>query len=91
MGIDVAWASSFMAAHARFLDRRRLEPATGVGRSQDALSYLSVYRDEDGGFCRRSEPDPRSRESRPAGAPPAFEVLAETGPVETPPALQKTP
>ena len=80
MDINVAGASSFMAAHARLLDRRRFELVIGTGRPQDALSALSAYRNEDGGFGWGLEPDLRSPESQPAAALHAFEVLAETGP-----------
>jgi hypothetical protein len=83
MGIDLAAAASFMAMHARPLDRRRFELVIGDGDRDGALAALDAYRNLDGGYGRGLEPDLRSTESQPGAALHAFEVLAEIGPQTT--------
>lgn len=84
MGIDLAAAASFMAMHARQLDRRRFELVLGDGDREGVLAALDAYRNRDGGYGRGLEPDLRSTESQPGGALHAFEVLADVGPRTTP-------
>lgn len=85
MGIDVTSATSFMAAHARPLDRRRFDLLVGGGEHArgGALAALDAYRNADGGYGWGLEPDLRSAGSQPAAALHAFEVLAEVGPETT--------
>jgi len=80
MNIDLDAAVSFMAGHARILDRRRLDLLLGAGAGAAAgalLAALDAYRNHDGGFGRGIEPDLRAPESQPVGAMHALEVLAE--------------
>jgi hypothetical protein len=81
MSIDVGAASSFLAGHARILDRRRFELFVGSADSANGvLAALNGYRNADGGYGWGIEPDLRSPESQPVGAMHALEVLAEVGP-----------
>ncbi len=75
--MDIERAASFMAGHARVLDRRRLELLTGTGSPDAVLAALDGYRNPDGGYGWGIEPDLRDSSSQPAGALHAFEVLAE--------------
>lgn len=75
--MDIDRASSFLAGHARVLDRRRFERLTGTGSPEAVLAALDGYRNPDGGYGWGIEPDLRDSSSQPAGALHAFEVLAE--------------
>ncbi|MBB4699127.1 hypothetical protein [Sphaerisporangium siamense] len=78
LDVKLAKAETFLATHARVLDRHRFAVATGRDASADALfAALAAYRNPDGGFGWGLEPDLRSPESQPAGALHAFEVLEE--------------
>ena len=77
-----------MAAHARVLDRHRLDRLLGEGEPAVLLGALEAYRNADGGFGWGLEPDLRSRTSQPAAALHAFEPLAEAGPATSPRAAQ---
>ncbi|GII63019.1 hypothetical protein Skr01_31040 [Sphaerisporangium krabiense] len=80
LDVNLAKAETFLATHARVLDRHRFAVATGMDGSADALrAALAAYRNGDGGFGWGLEPDLRSRESQPAGALHALEVLEEAG------------
>jgi hypothetical protein len=83
MSIDLAAAASFMAAHARTLDRRRL-----AGDGAAILAALDGYRNPDGGYGWGLEPDLRAGESQPAGALHAFEAMADAAPATTPRAAE---
>ena len=85
---DIAAATAFMAAHARVLDRRRLDLLVGRADPSDVLAALEGYRNLDGGYGWGLEPDLRSPESQPAGALHALEVFAEVGPATSPRALE---
>lgn len=74
----------FMAAHARLLDRRRMDMAVGDGDPDAALAALAAYRNPDGGFGWALEPDLRGPGSQPVAALHAFEVLEEVAPVTSP-------
>jgi hypothetical protein len=87
MDINLPYATSFMATHARTLDRRRLELVLGDGDPAAVLAALDGYRNPDGGYGWGLEPDLRSAESQPTAGMHAFEVLAEVAPVTTPHAL----
>jgi hypothetical protein len=93
--IDLDQVRSFLATHARVLDRRRFEvlvaddaSAASGSASASALLALDAYRNPDGGYGWGIEPDLRSTESQPAGALHAFEVLAEAGPLTSPRAVE---
>lgn len=86
--VDFARAASFMATHARVLDRRRFELVMGTGGVDSVLAAVDGYRNPDGGYGWGLEPDLRAPESQPGGALHALEVFAEIGPVTTPHAAQ---
>ena len=81
MSNRLAAARSFMAGHARVLDRRRFELLFEGGDAEPVLAALSAYRNPDGGYGHGLEPDLRAPESQPAAALHAFEVFAEMAPV----------
>jgi hypothetical protein len=83
--IDVTAATAFVATHGRLLDRRRLDLLLGGAATTpaDVLAALDPYRNADGGYGWGIEPDLRARESQPAGAMHAFEVIAELAPLTT--------
>jgi hypothetical protein len=79
----LAAARSFMATHARLLDRRRYELLFDGGDRDAVLAALNAYRNPDGGYGHGLEPDLRAPESQPAAALHAFEVFADLAPVTT--------
>ncbi|MDQ3867333.1 MAG: hypothetical protein M3304_11025 [Actinomycetota bacterium] len=81
MSTDLHAARSFMAGHARLLDRRRFALLFDDGDAELVLAALRAYRNRDGGYGHGLEPDLRAPESQPAAAMHAFEVFAETAPV----------
>ncbi len=85
---SVIAARGFMAAHARVLDRRRLELLFDRANAQPVLAALRAYRNADGGYGHGLEPDLRARESQPAAALHAFEVFAEIAPATAPEATE---
>lgn len=87
MDIDLEAARSFMAMHARQLDRRRLEAVLGH-EPHAVLDAVAPYRNADGGYGWGLEPDLRSRESQPGGALHAFEAFADAAPHTTPHAAE---
>ena len=84
--MDLNAARSFMATHARTLDRRRFELIDPDGPSDPGAVFAAVdaYRNPDGGYGWGLEPDLRSPESQPGGALHAFEAMADAGPATTP-------
>jgi hypothetical protein len=78
--IDLSAATSFMATHARVLDRRRFEFLLGTTDAGAVLAAADAYRNPDGGYGWGLEPDLRAAESQPGGALHALEVFAEAGP-----------
>ncbi|MET0237651.1 MAG: hypothetical protein ABW224_23635 [Kibdelosporangium sp.] len=85
--VDLAAATSFMATHARVLDRRRFELLLGQADVPSVLAAVDGYRNPDGGYGWGLEPDLRAPESQPGGALHAFEVFGEIAPVTTPHAV----
>jgi hypothetical protein len=83
MTIDLDAAASFMAAHARTLDRRRFE-----GAGPAILAAVDGYRNADGGYGWGLEPDLRAPESQPGGALHAFEAFADAAPLRAPQAAE---
>jgi hypothetical protein len=75
--MDLDAAVSFMATHARVLERRRLRVLLGEGSPDEVLAALDAYRNPDGGYGWALEPDLRSATSQPVAAMHALEVLAE--------------
>jgi hypothetical protein len=88
MSDQLSAARSFMAAHARLLDRRRFELLFERARAEPVLDALSAYRNSDGGYGYGLEPDLRAQESQPAAALHAFEVFADVAPVTAPEAVE---
>jgi hypothetical protein len=84
----LADARSFMAGHARVLDRRRFELLFEGGDAEPVLAALAAYRNPDGGYGHGLEPDLRAPESQPAAALHAFEVFADAAPVTAPEAAE---
>ncbi|HEY3465410.1 MAG TPA: hypothetical protein VGL47_09780 [Amycolatopsis sp.] len=84
MPVNLPAAASFMATHARLLDRRRFELLSGETTPDAVLAAVDGYRNADGGYGWGLEPDLRAPESQPGGALHAFEVFEEIGPVTTP-------
>jgi hypothetical protein len=84
----LAAARSFMAGHARTLDRRRFGLLFDRGDAEPVLAALRAYRNADGGYGHGLEPDLRAPESQPAAAFHAFAVLADVAPVTTPAAVE---
>lgn len=74
IGLDAA--VSFVATHARIIDRRRLQFLLGEGSPAGVLAALDAYRNPDGGYGWGLEPDQRSSTSQPVAAMHALEVLA---------------
>jgi hypothetical protein len=81
-------ARSFMAGHARVLDRRRFELLFDGADAEPVLAALRAYRNRDGGYGHGLEPDLRAPESQPAAAFHAFEVFADIAPVTAPEAVE---
>jgi hypothetical protein len=77
MEMDLNAAASFVATHARVLERRLLHLLLGTGSPGDVLAALDAYRNPDGGYGWALEPDLRSATSQPVAAMHALEVFAE--------------
>jgi hypothetical protein len=88
MNVDPNAARSFMAAHARQLDKRRLELLLDGGDPAPVLAAVDAYRNPDGGYGWGLEPDLRAPESQPGGALHAFEAFADAGPATSPHAVE---
>jgi hypothetical protein len=88
MSDQLTAARSFMAGHARLLDRRRFELLFDGADVEPVLAALSAYRNADGGYGHGLEPDLRAPESQPAAAFHAFEVFADVAPVTAPEAVE---
>jgi hypothetical protein len=88
MNFDLSAAQSFMASHARVLDRRRLELLLDAGDPAPVLAAVDAYRNADGGYSWGLEPDLRATESQIGGAYHAFEVFADVAPATSPRALE---
>ncbi|WP_410587930.1 hypothetical protein [Amycolatopsis sp. lyj-23] len=88
MSVHLSAAASFMATHARLLDRRRFELLVGAVHADAVLAAVDGYRNPDGGYGWGLEPDLRAPESQPGGALHAFEVFEEIAPDTTPHAVR---
>lgn len=81
--LDLSAATSFMARHARILDRRRFQLLLGETDVGAVLAAVDAYRNPDGGYGWGLEPDLRAPESQPGGALHAFEVFEDIRPATT--------
>jgi hypothetical protein len=77
---DLAAARSFMAGHARLLDRRRFDRLLDDGDPEAVVAAANAYRNADGSYGWGLEPDLRAPESQPGCALHAFEAFADAGP-----------
>jgi hypothetical protein len=84
---DLAAAWTFMATHARLLDRRRFDLLLHGAAPEGVLAALDGHGNADGGYGWGIEPDLRSPTSQPAGALHALEVLEEVAPATSPRAI----
>jgi hypothetical protein len=85
--VDLAAAHDFMAMHARVLDRRLFELASGAVEPAGVLAALGGYRNADGGYGWGLEADLRTPESQPGAAAHAFEVFEAVAPTTSPHAV----
>ena len=77
MDFDLKAAVTFVATHARILERRRLDLMLGDGTPENVFAALDAYRNPDGGYGWGLEPDLRSAISQPVAAMHALELLAD--------------
>ena len=70
-------ARTFVAAHARVLDRRRLERLLDGGEAGPVRDAVAAHRNADGGFGQALEPDCRAPGSQPATVAFALRMLHE--------------
>src|SRR5262245_18077612 len=82
--VDLSAAVSFMAAHGRVLDRRRLQLLLGNGEPDAVIAALDGYSNADNGYGWGLEPDLRAQESQPACALHALEAFGDVAPVVSP-------
>jgi len=76
--VDLDAAATFLAAHARLIDRRRFALLAGDGTAEAVLRALEAYRNDDGGIGML-EPDLRAPASQPACVLYALDILHEIG------------
>jgi hypothetical protein len=72
---DFDAAASFLAGHARVLDRRMYERLFGGGAAGPVRDAVAAYRNADGGFGHALEPDLRAAASQPAATEMALRLL----------------
>jgi hypothetical protein len=82
--IDLDAARTFLATHARLLERRTLDVVLDGAAPEPLLTTLAGYRNPDGGFGWALEPDLRAPGSQPVGALEAFQVLEHCAPATSP-------
>ena len=75
--MDVDAATTFLATHARLLERHRLRHLLGEAPAEPVLTALDAYRNPDGGYGWALEPDCRSTTSQPVAAMHALQILAD--------------
>ena len=74
---DINQARQFLAAHARVLDRRRLERLLDGAPPEPVRDAVAAYRNPDGGFGHGLEPDGRGPGSQPIAVALALQTLHE--------------
>jgi hypothetical protein len=74
---DFDAAASFIAGHARVLDRRRFARLFLDGEAEPVRDAVAAYRNADGGFGYALEPDCRCDASQPAAVALALRVMDE--------------
>jgi hypothetical protein len=72
---DFDAAASFLAAHARVLDRRVFQRLFQGGAPAPVRDAVAAYRNDDGGFGHALEPDLRTPASQPAAAEMALRIM----------------
>ncbi len=74
---DFDAAATFIAAHARVVDRRRFGRLFGGGPAGPVRDAVAAYRNDDGGFGHALEPDCRAPGSQPPAVEMAFRLMDE--------------
>jgi hypothetical protein len=74
---DIDAAITFLAGHARVLDRRRFQRHFEGGDAEPVRAAVAAYRNDDGGFGHALEPDGRAPGSQPAAVEVALRTLHE--------------
>jgi hypothetical protein len=72
---DFDAAASFMAAHARVVDRRVFQRLFQGGSAGPVRDAVAAYRNDDGGFGHGLEPDVRTAASQPAATEMALRLM----------------
>jgi hypothetical protein len=72
---DFDAAESFLAAHARVLDRRAFQRLFAGGAAGPVRDAVAAYRNADGGFGYGLEPDCRAAASQPAAVEMALRIM----------------
>src|SRR6516162_2651552 len=75
---DFDAATTFIAANARVIDRRRFERLFGDGDAQPVRDAVAAYRNADGGFGQALEPDCRAPGSQALATEMALRIMDET-------------
>lgn len=75
---DFDAAASFVAAHARVLDRRVFQKLFQNGAPGHVRDATAAYRNDDGGFGYGLEPDVRTAASQPAATEMALRIMDMT-------------
>ncbi len=74
---DFDAAATFIAVHARVVDRRRFGRLFGGGPAGPVRDAVAAYRNDDGGFGHGLEPDCRAPASQPAAVEMALRIMDE--------------
>src|SRR5580658_10512237 len=74
---DFDAAATFIAVHARVVDRRRFGRLFGGGPAGPVRDAVAAYRNDDGGFGHGLEPDCRAPGSQPPAVEMAFRIMDE--------------
>jgi hypothetical protein len=72
---DFGAAATFIAGHARVLDRRVFQRLFTDGPATPVRDAIAAYRNDDGGFGLALEPDCRVAASQPAAVEMAFRIM----------------
>ena len=70
-------AGTFIAVHARVVDRRRFQRMFGEGPAWPVRDAVAAYRNDDGGFGHALEPDCRAPGSQPPAVEMALRIMDE--------------